>query len=264
VRAISCANCGAANVDFEGYCWTCEQRNVLAAPRPAWAEAVVVPAETPPAPKAHRVSLPRWFVTIVVPPVLTALTLGCLYTGYTTLRTVDTVLKAPPPVAPVAPVVAGASATADPATVAGCVIGTWKVVSMDDNMIIDGYGVVHLVGSGGTVTVGANGSMTFDYSGMSATGHIFNVTVGLVFSGRDTSKYRVVGKVMTLDAVTRDVTAVVTAGNVAKSSRVGNDSDSSSGDLDVSCAGTTLKLTYLARASETGLGVYLASRVGTS
>jgi len=261
VRAISCANCGAVNVDFEGYCWTCEQQNAVAAPRPAWVDAEGVPAPAAPVRKTHRISLPRWFVTIVVPPVLTALTLSCLYTGYTTLRTVDKVMKAPPPVAPVAPVVAGATATADPATVAGCVIGTWKIVSLDGGMFLDGYGMVHLVGSGGTVMLDAGGSLVFDYAGMSATGHIYNLTFGLAFSGRDTNRYRVDGKTMALEGVSANVSATFTARGVTQNSGVITKTDS--GYLDVSCAGTTLKLTEQPQTSGDGPLVLLASRVGT-
>ena len=257
MRAIQCANCGASNVDFDGYCWSCERQNPTAAPRPTWVDVVAVEQVTP-QPK-RRVSAPRWVVTVVAPPLVTVLLLGCLYTVYITLRTIHTTLAAPLAAGPAA-VDGSGSPVPDPATAAGCVIGAWNLTAHEWNLDFDGYGLVHLVGNGGTATFDANGSGVYDYTGMFLTSRAYGRTFTATFSGKETFRYQVVGTTLNIDHQVGNVVGTFTIGGTSQTSAFPTTPE---GSDELRCAGNMLKVTSRASPSAAENITTTASRMGT-
>jgi hypothetical protein len=180
VNSTRCARCGGSNVDYEGYCWTCEEHNEAGGtPPPPWMVAPRDPfADLPPLPPQRSRS--NRIATLLLPPALTFLLIVCGVGAFYGFEAADTFMTAPPPsLAPIgsgAPPTAAAAGSAAPPAVASrlalekCVVGAWRHTSLDLNIDGDGTTKIHATGRGGTIVFSSDGTGTVDFTGRVVTG----------------------------------------------------------------------------------------------
>ena len=281
---MRCSGCAGSNVDFEGYCWTCEHQNAV--PRPASGVGspdpggpvgasgypggpgpgvpVGVGAGAAPYPGVGVVEAPvhRGKVrlsAVVLPPLVTVLVLAAGLAGIVAFRWADGVVSAAPASADQAAEAAGSSTGAggsgnDQGRADGCIVGTWKVTSIEENSKLDEFGMVHFTGGGGTLSFGADGAGSHNHAGMVENAQAGGRSITVSFAGARTFRYAVFKGMVTFEYVANHVTATVLVNNVRVAA--------SNGAVPVqdvsyrlSCAGTSLTI-------EATNGAFLATRAG--
>ncbi len=236
MRTRRCARCDGTNVDYAGYCWDCEYQQRFVAPTSPLG-AGSAPAAASPAPR--RGAAAKRFLTMIVAPAVTIVLVGCGFASVLVFERADALVGArsiPSAAAPSSSATGGGSAAA-------CVVGTWRRTSVDTTETLAGRGAFHATGGGGTLTLGPDGSGSFDSAGLRETGIVDGTTVTLTASGVETFRYRVSGGTIVFEGVTGTVTGVLEAHGqrLWEGALAREQADFGS---DLGCGGTVLTLSF--------------------
>ncbi len=188
-----CARCESTNVDYEGYCWTCEYQAPAPDPPPVELSPAV---ELPPPPPPPKPLGPRILagvaagVATVLGIVIGGVVLGAFRSNANLL---EAQVEAAPLASPVAPDAAGGSAGPATDPNATCLAGTWKMSTVAEDLQVDGEGMVHFEGRGGAMIFRADGTGTWDVTGTSESGSVGGKRVTITGSGAVDFSYQVYG-----------------------------------------------------------------------
>lgn len=209
-----CTRCESANVDYEGYCWSCEFQHpvaVAAVPEPPSPSPV---AEEPlPDLPARSTRFKMLIGAGTVAGIVVVVGFGGVVVA--ALRSNSHLMAAQVEAAPLAgresagmsPGAVSAKPVADPA--AACVRGLWRVTAVAQDLQVGNLPVVHLAGTGGTVLLQADGTARWDAAGMSVTGTVAGRSAVATAAGTVTFRYTVSGSALRYEGVQSQATYTV-------------------------------------------------------